>query len=388
MRTASKKQLAPLTGATTDIRHGKSEGKGKATGFKLNLGGQKTGRLTKDEVTLVLRNLATLTNNGVSLPKAIGAMAAERSLEKRRATLEGLRRRIESGDTFSTALGQLDGAFDKVTISQIRVGERAGTLPDTLLQIASQREKAGRLKEDVIKKLAYPVVLASVGAAVVGFLLCYVVPVFKETYDSANVPLPAITQVMIDVGAIAQGYWWIVLIGLIALPMIVHQLRQNESFAKEMDSRLLKIPLLGPWLRDIALLQLMEVLGSLMEAGFTLAESLEEAGDSVMNRAMQSGVASLRRAVQQGERFSREIERHDELFPPMVSQLVIVGEQTGRLAKSTRQICGLLEEEIQRKTDIAIGVIEPTLTISMAGAVAVILLAIYLPMFDMINTVG
>ncbi len=386
MRAASKKKLAPLAGATNDLRQASTSHKRSALQF--SLGGHAKGRLTKDEVTLVLRNLATLTNNGVSLPKAIGALAAERSLEKRRDTLEALRRRVESGDMFSTALSQLDGAFDKVTISQIRVGERAGTLPDTLLQVAEQREKAGRLREDVLKKLAYPLVLAGVGAAVVGFLLCYVVPVFKETYDSANVPLPAITQVMIDVGAIAQGYWWAALLAIVGFPLAIHQLRQNESFASRMDSRLLKMPLLGAWLRDMALLQLMEVLGSLMEAGFTLAESLEEAGDSVRNRAMKSGVAALRRAVQQGERFSREVERHDELFPPMVSQLVIVGEQTGRLTKSTRQIRGLLEEEIQRKTDIAIGVIEPTLTISMAAAVAVILLAIYLPMFDMINTVG
>lgn len=386
MRAASKKNLAPLAGVAASLRQSTKKAATSKSRFRFSKHASK--RLTKVEATVILRNLATLTSNGVPLPKAIGALANEKSLEKCRDTLERLRRRIESGDMFSTALGQLDGAFDTVTISQIRVGERAGTLPDTLLQVAEQRDKAGKLKEDVVKKLAYPVVLATVGAAVIGFLLCYVVPVFQETYESANVPLPAITQVMIDVGAIAQAYWWMALIGVITLPILLHQLRQNEKFARQMDTRLLKTPLLGPWLRDAALLQLMEVLGSLMEAGFTLAESLEEAADSVHNHAMKAGVASLRRAVQQGERFSREVERHTHLFPPMVSQLVIVGEQTGRLTKSTRQIRSLLEEEIQRKTDIAIGVIEPVLTISMATAVAVILLAIYLPMFDMINTVG
>lgn len=344
--------------------------------------------MSAKEVTLILRNLATLTSNGVSLPRAIGALAEEKSLEKRRESLNALRRRIESGTTFSNALVDFDVAFDKITVSQIRVGERAGTLPDTLLQVADQREKAGKIQEDIVKKLAYPVVLASVGSAVVGFLLCYVVPVFKKTYDSANVPLPAITQVMIDIGAIAQGYWWAFLILGVGSPLLIRQLRQNDAFALKMDARLLKVPLLGPWLRDMALLQLMEVLGSLMEAGFTLAESLDEAADSVRNRAMKSGVHSLRKAVQHGERFSREVERQEDLFSPMVSQLVIVGEQTGKLTRSTRQIRVLLEEEIQRKTDIAIGVIEPVLTISMAAAVAVILLAIYLPMFDMINTVG
>lgn len=385
MRAATKKLTSLANPAAAKPKSGKP-----AASFSDWLASRRKGavRLTKKEVTIILRNLATLTNNGVSLPKAIGALAEERSLEKRRDTLKGLRLRIESGDTFSNALQKLDGAFDKVTISQIRVGERAGTLPDTLRQVAEQREKAGKLKENVVKKLAYPVVLATVGAAVVSFLLGYVVPVFQETYESANVPLPAITQAMIEIGAIAQGYWWVLAITAVAVPLVVHQLRQNDTFAEKMDAQLLKVPLLGPWLRDMALLQLMEVLGSLMEAGFTLAESLEEASDSISNRAMKTGVNDLRRAVQQGERFSREVERHCDLFPPMVSQLVIVGEQTGRLTKSTGQIRSLLEEQIQQKTDVAIGIIEPTLTISMAGAVAVILLAIYLPMFDMINTVG
>lgn len=383
MRAASKK-IAPLASATDAFRAGTS----KAVKSRFSFGSRGDSRLKKNEVTLILRNLATLTSNGVPLPKAIGALANEKSLAKRRGVLENLRRRVESGDMFSHALSLMDAAFDKVTVSQIRVGERAGTLPETLLQVAEQREKAGKLQEDVVKKLAYPVVLAVVGSAVVGFLLCYVVPVFQETYESARVPLPGITQVMIDVGAIAQGYWWAFALVAVGCPLLIRQMRQNLAFAKQMDTNILKVPLVGPWLRDAALLQLMETLGSLMEAGFTLAESLEEAADTVNNHAMKAGVAALHRAVQQGERFSREVERHDELFPPMVSQLVIVGEQTGRLTKSTHQICELLEEEITRKTDIAIGVIEPTLTISMAFAVAVILLAIYLPMFDMINTVS
>lgn len=386
MRAATKKKLAPLASASAAIRQTAKSGK-PSTGW-LQLGGKQSHRLTKNESTLILRNLATLTSNGVSLPKAIGALAEEKALENCRETLQGLRRRVESGDLFSSALGQLGGAFDKVTVSQIHVGERAGALPETLLHVAEQREKAGKLQENVVKKLAYPVVLALVGSAVVAFLLCYVVPVFEETYASANIPLPGITQLMIDVGAIAQGYWWVAALLAVGGPLAIRQLRQNEAIAERLDTNLLKVPLIGPWLRDISLLQLMEVIGSLMESGFTLAESLEEAADSVSNRAMKQAVGALHSAVQQGERFSREVERHNDLFPPMVSQLVIVGEQTGRLSKSTQQICELLEEEIERKTDLAIGVIEPMLTISMACAVAVILLAIYLPMFDMINTVG
>jgi type IV pilus assembly protein PilC len=143
----------------------------------------------------------------------------------------------------------------------------------------------------------------------------------------------------------------------------------------------------GNWLRDIAVLQLMEVLGSLMDAGYNLAEALGEAAQAVGNRAIRQSVRDLQNAIRRGEKFSRELERHGETFPPIVSQLVIVGEQTGTLAKATRHIRDHLQREIERKTNIFVGTIEPTLTISLAAAIAAILLAIYLPMFDMVNTI-
>ena len=383
MRDASKKKLAPLA----SFMGKKSSDKKTGGKRKSKKGAQDNQRLTADEVTLVFRNLSTLSANGVPLPKAIGALAQESALEHRRGLLESLRRRIESGDTFSNALADHESSFDKITVSQIRVGERSGELAQTLITISQQREKAGKTRQEVIKKLAYPAALLLFGIAVVGFLLSFVVPTFEETYRSANVALPAITQVLIVAGNIVQGYWWSAA-GIVAVAILVlQQLRNNEKWSLWLDQQLLKMPLVGPWLLDVALLQLMDTLSRLMDAGFTLAESLGEAGESVSNREMKRGVSDLSRAVQQGERFSREIERNSELFPPMISQLVIVGEQSGKLTQTTRQIRDLLQEEIQRKAVLAIGIIEPVLTITMAGAVAVILLAIYLPMFDMVNTV-
>jgi len=151
---------------------------------------------------------------------------------------------------------------------------------------------------------------------------------------------------------------------------------------------MLQLPMIGKWLRDIAVLQLMEVLRNLLESGFTLAEALGQVAESVGNRAVREGVGDLRLAVQRGERFSRELERHEGMFPPIVNQLVLVGERTGKLDRATEDICDHLRREIERKTTLMVGALEPMLTITMAGAVAVILLAIYLPMFDMVNTIN
>ena len=125
-----------------------------------------------------------------------------------------------------------------------------------------------------------------------------------------------------------------------------------------------------------------------MEAGYTLAEALRDTAESVGNQAVRRGVRDLQMAVQRGERFSREVERHEDMFPPGVNQLVGVGESTGQLVQTTNDICDFLRNEIERKTTIFVGAIEPVLTIGLAFAIGIVLLAIYLPMFDMVNTIG
>jgi len=340
------------------------------------------------ELTFILRTLSTLVDNGVSLPKALATLAREETLSKHRDVLETIQRKVESGVSFSAALEEYHHICSKLMINQIRVGERSGTLAHTLKQLASNRDKTSELKRAIVKKLAYPAMLVVMGSALITFLLIFVVPVFQETYDNAGVPLPLITQVLITTGAIVRGYGWILIVTGIISAVTIKQIRKHDRLATAMDRSLLGIPLFGKMLRDIAVLQLMEVLRNLLESGFTLADALGQVAESVGNRAVRQGVGDLQSAVQRGERFSHELERHEGMFPPIVNQLVLVGESTGRLDRATEDICDHLRREIERKTTLIVGSLEPILTITMAGAVAVILMAIYLPMFDMVSTVS
>lgn len=344
-------------------------------------------RLKQRDLVFILRNLSTLTESGVSLPKALGTLAEEKALAKQRDMLHSLRRHLENGESFSVALAKQGTMFDPVMVNQIKVGEHAGMLSETLTAVARHCEDAGRLRSEIVKKLAYPVLLVVMGTAVIAFLLTYVIPVFKKTYDDAHVALPFITKLLICVGAFAQSYGLFIIGGLVGTAVAIKQLRKRNDFAYKMDAAILNAPVFGHWIRDVAVLQLMEVLGSLMDAGYNLAEALGEAGQAVGNRAIRQSVRDLQNAVRRGEKFSRELERHGETFPPIVSQLVIVGEQTGKLARAASHIRDHLQREIERKTNIFVGTIEPTLTIGLAGAIAAILLAIYLPMFDMVNTI-
>jgi type II secretory pathway component PulF len=344
-------------------------------------------KLKDRDLVFILRNLASLTENGVSLPKALGTLADEKPLERHREMLRSILRDLENGETFSSALAKHPASFNVVMVNQIKVGEHAGTLADTLANVAQHCEQAHRLRSEIIRKLAYPTLLVVMGSAVIAFLLMYVIPVFQKTYDNAHVPLPMVTKLLITIGDLAQHYGWVLLLLAAAAVLTIGQLRKRPDLAFKMDNAVLRWPVLGSWLRDIAVLQLMEVLGSLMAAGYTLAEALGESGEAVGNRAVRHSVRDLQGAIHRGERFSRAIERHGEMFPPIVSQLVIVGEQTGKLTNATNHIREHLQREIERKTNLFVGTIEPVLTISLAAAIAVILLSIYLPMFDMVNTI-
>ena len=344
-------------------------------------------RFKPHELTFIMRSLSTLLTNGVSLPKALATLAKEEALARHKEVLDSLRRKVESGISFSIAISHFPNLCDSVTLNQLRVGERSGTLGDTLKQLSENRDKTADLKQAVIKKIAYPALLVTLGSALITFLLLYVVPVFQETYDKAKVPLPFITQLLISCGAMAKSYGWMLVAGIILAAAGIKQLRKKSDFAARMDRSMLKMPLCGTWLRDLAVLQMMEVLHNLMAAGYTLAEALRETGQTVGNRAVKKGVHDLQVAVQRGERFSREIERLESLFPPIVNQLVIVGESTGQLTRATSDICDYLRREIERKTNLMVSALEPILTIGLAAAIAVVLLAIYLPMFDMVNTI-
>ena len=389
---ARRKRLAAATAASPPQRSGTPEQSGSQglgrVWQSLTKSRKAKEHLKPQELTFILSNLATLVGNGVPLPKAIATLAKEDTLARHREVLDSLRRKVESGITFSTAVSQFPHIADSLTVNQIRLGERSGTLPETLRKLSLSRNKTAELRKDVIKKLSYPGLLIVVGSGLITFLLIYVIPVFQETYDDAGVPLPFITQLLIGVGFFVKQYLWMIAAVVILTCFAIKQLRKRDDFALRMDRHLLSLPMVGNWLRDMAVLQLMEVLQNLMEAGYTLAEALSETAESVGNRFVRKGVRQLQIAVQRGEKFSRELERHEEMFPPIVNQLVIVGESTGQLTRATNDICDYLRKEIERKTSVMVGALEPILTISLAGAIAVVLLAIYLPMFDMVGTVS
>lgn len=348
----------------------------------------KTARIKKRDLIYIMRTTSTLIENGLTLPKAIETISQEKSLKTYRPFLRAVQTHLESGDTFSNALVNGGASISDLLINQIRVGERSGTLPLTLQRITQQLENADNLRSQILKKLAYPIMLVTLGSGAVVFMLLYVVPTFEKTYAESGAKLPWITRFLIELGRFGAHYGWILFLGILVAATALVAIRRNPQGRFWMDSRLLRLPILGDWLRNVAVLQFMEVLGNLLEAGFTLVDALRVSASSISNRAVRKSVEQLHAAILRGERFSTELERHAELFPPIVHQLVIVGEKTGTLPRATKDIRSHLEREVSRCTSLLLGMIEPVLTIGLAVCIGGILLAIYLPMFDMIGALN
>jgi len=360
----------------------------KLQNIQIGGGGSKGVKMKKRDMVFILRNLAILVENGLSLPKGLETMVQEKSLRKYQGLLEAIKRRVENGDAFSDALALFPDTFNDLIISQVRVGEKSGTIPATLERIMLQLENSDNLRGKIIKKLAYPTMLVVAGAGSITFMLTFVIPTFQGIYEESGAKLPAVTQILIAFGEFATRYGWIVALAMAAFVVSFIYVRRLPAGRMWMDTWSLRLPVLGQWFKNIAVLQFMEVLGNLMDAGFTVVEALGASSKSVGNRCVRKSIQEMREAMMRGEKFSNELQRHDDLFPPVVNQLVVVGEQTGTLSSTTAHIRAHLRREVENYTNVMIGTIEPVMTIGLAAAIGLILLAIYLPMFDMIGAMN
>jgi len=358
----------------------------KLQNIKLGGGGSAEGvKIKKRDMIFILRNISILIENGLSLPKSLETLVTEKSLKKYAAMLEDVKSRVENGETFSDALAVYPNAFSELMVSQIRIGERSGTMPVTLGRVMNQLEHSDGLKSHIIKKLSYPCILVTAGSGAITFMLLYVIPTFQAIYEESGAKLPGITRLLITLGELGSKYGWMLILAIVILVATTVTIRRQVAGRLWMDRWLLKVPLLGQWFKNISVLQFMEVLGNLMDAGFTVVEALEASGKSVGNRAIRQSIIEMHASLTRGERFSDELGKHSDLFPPVVKQLVVVGERTGTLSKTTVHIRAHLRREVETYTNVMLGAIEPTMTAGLAICIGGMVLAIYLPMFDMIG---
>lgn len=344
-------------------------------------------RIKNPDLSIFCHQFSVLVSSGVPLVRSLKALAQETPNIKFRYIINQVRQDVENGSSLSGALYKYPDVFSNFFVSLIKGAETAGILPEILSKLADYLEKEEDLRRKVSASFAYPIVVGFVAFGSVSFLLIFVVPVFVKVYKSLKLGLPGPTVALIILSDIFIKFWWLILLVIASVFYIFKLAEKKESVGLILDRVKLKIPLFGRLNRKVAVSRFVRLLSTLIGSGVTLGASLEIVKNIVGNKAIASEVGLIHHDIIQGSTISHSLKMR-EFFPPIVAQMVSVGEESGNLKIMLEKCADFLDEEIDTFVKQLIVKLEPILTLFLAALVSFIALAIYLPMFDLVRNIS
>jgi type IV pilus assembly protein PilC len=354
----------------------------KDRGINITLGG---GVKTRD-IVIFTRQFATMINAGLPLVQCLEILAEQTDNEKLAKTIQEVLYDVESGNTLADSLGRHPKVFSRLFVNMVAAGEAGGILDTILLRLATFLEKSDALARKIKGAMIYPIVILLVAVAAVAVLLIFVIPTFQQMFASAGVPLPLPTQIVIALSAFLQAWWWAVLLALGAAAFGIRQFYGTDQGEKLIDGGLLKLPILGDMLRKAAVARFTRTLGTLVSSGVSILEGLEITAKTAGNRIIHDAVMGSRSSIAGGETISGPL-RQSAVFPPMVVQMINVGEQTGGLDEMLTKIADFYDEEVDAAVSALLSALEPIMIVVLGVVVGGMIVAMYLPIFDMISAV-
>jgi type IV pilus assembly protein PilC len=355
----------------------------KRGGISLQFG---TGIKTRD-IVIFTRQFATMINSGLPLVQSLDILAKQSENKALRKIVEDVLYDVESGNTLADALRRHPKVFTDLYTNMVAAGEAGGILDTILLRLASFLEKNDALKRKIKGAMIYPGVIFSVAIGAVAILLLFVIPTFQAMFESAGVPLPMPTQVVISMSAILQAYWWAIAAGIAGTVFAIRQYYRTSTGQLVLDRLMLRLPVLGDLLRKGAISRFTRTLGTLVASGVSILDGLEITARTSGNRVVHDAIMASRTSIAGGETIAEPLKRSG-VFPPMVVQMINVGEQTGGLDEMLSKIADFYDEEVDAAVDALMAAMEPIMIVVLGVVVGGMIVAMYLPIFDMINAVG
>ncbi|MET0611200.1 MAG: type II secretion system inner membrane protein GspF [Pseudomonas caspiana] len=344
------------------------------------------GMLNGAALVSFTQQLATLLGAGQPLERSLGILLKQPGQPQTRALIERIREQVKAGKPLSAALEEEGTQFSSLYISMVRAGEAGGALESTLRQLSDYLERSQLLRGEVINALIYPAFLVVGVLGSLALLLAYVVPQFVPIFKDLGVPIPMITEVILGLGEFLSAYGLAVLAGLIALIWLLVLRRKDPARRERHDRRLLGIRIIGPLLQRIEAARLARTLGTLLNNGVALLQALVIARQVCTNRALQAQVAQAAESVKGGGTLASAFGA-EPLLPDLALQMIEVGEQAGELDSMLLKVADVFDVEAKRGIDRMLAALVPALTVVMAGMVAVIMLAIMLPLMSLTSNI-
>lgn len=367
----------------------KKGGLNKEINLNIKMPAWMRGKVKTKILTQFTRQLATLVNAGLPLMRGIEVLKRQMKDPQMIEALNGISDNISSGGTFSEALTAYPKIFDHLYVNMVKAGEAGGVLEVVLGRLAEFAEKSEKIKNKVKGAMIYPIVVLCAAVGITAFLLVAVIPKFKQVFNDmlGGAALPPITQWVIDASEFVQNNWYVVVAIVGALWVLKVIIGKTPKGAYFYDVMSLKMPVTGTLVQRTAVSRVTRTLGTLLSSGVPILQSLVIVRDTTGNRVVTKALQSVHDSVKEGEGMTRPLSQC-WVFPPMVTSMVEVGEETGALADMLTRIANNYDDEVDNAVAGMTAAIEPALIIVLAVVVGTIVIAMFLPMIKIISSVS
>jgi len=359
--------------------------KPKSVEFGLNF--KKGASVSTKDLAIFTRQFATMITAGLPLVQCLDILAQQSESHSLKRIVGEVRNDVEAGTTLAEALGKHPKVFDNLFVNMVEAGEAGGVLDDILLRLATYIEKAEALKRKVKSAMTYPTVVLVVAVSVTVFMLLFIIPTFAKIFKDFGGELPLPTAIVLALSDFLRNFWYL-LFGAVAGAIIAfNRFNATDHGEKIVDQIKLKMPILGDLLKKAAIARFTRTLGTLISSGVPILTGLEITARTAGNRVVQEAVLATRASIREGETIAAPLKQSD-VFPPMVVQMIAVGEETGALDEMLNKIANFYDDEVNTAVDTLTSIIEPVMIVVMGLLVGGMVVAMYMPMFKLINVVA
>lgn len=344
----------------------------------------RSKKVSLPELVVFTSQFATLLRSGILLTEALTTLAQQTDNPYFKEVLQEIRRSIDEGESLSNALSRFPKVFPSIYVNLVRTGEITGNLDIMLDRLAKYFDSQHELREKIKSALIYPTIVIIAAISVVIFLLTFVVPVFQRIYGRTNVPLPLPTRMLISISNFMKNYFLLIFLILVGIFILIQILLTNPKIKRWWDEKKLNIPQVGKIWRQIILVRFASTFSTLLSSGILVTHSLEILQEVVGNLYFREGIQRIYRGIMEGRSLS-ELMQEEEVFPPMLVRMIGVGERSGRVDEMLDEYSRFSQRELDNQTKRLTSIIEPMITLGLAGIVFFIALSMYLPMFNMVR---
>ena len=344
------------------------------------------GRISTRDVVIFTRQFATMINSGLPLVQSLNILAAQTENTKLKDVCKAVVFDVEAGNTLADALGKHPSAFPQLYVNMVAAGEAGGILDTILLRLATFLEKNDKLIRKVKSAMIYPAVIFTVAFGAVAVLLIFVIPVFRSMFESVHMELPLPTRIVIGLSDFLRSYWWLVLGVLGGGTFAFRKFNDTPSGKRKVDGALLAMPVLGDVLRKSAVSRFTRTLGTLVSSGVSILDGLEITAKTAGNTIIHDAIMESRSSIAGGDTIAAPLEKSG-VFPPMVISMIAVGEQTGGLDEMLSKIADFYDDEVDVAVSGLLSLLEPIMILFLGVIVGGMIVAMYLPIFGMLQTV-